>query len=101
MSHVAHRAQERAHVHVVTLRLERNCDMKRRTFGAACLIGIALAGGVRAQETGEAVLLRYHFQPGQEFRYRLTITGDMGMAFSCLTTPPCATKPVRLVSTMT
>ena len=77
MIHVAHRAQERAHVHVVTLRLERNCDMKRRTFGAACLIGIVLTATARVQGADEGVLLRYHFQPGQEYRYRITMSGDM------------------------
>ncbi len=75
--------------------------MKRRTFGAACLIGIALAGGVQAQGTGEAVLLRYHFQPGQEFRYRLTLTGDMGMSFAGVTPPPGANMPGRIPMTMT
>jgi hypothetical protein len=51
--------------------------MRRYKLGAACLAGIALASTAAAQGGGDGVLLRYHFKPGQEFRYRMTVTGDL------------------------
>jgi hypothetical protein len=75
--------------------------MRRRILGAACLIGSALAAAASAQGTGDAVLLRYRFQPGQEFHYRLTLNGDLGMSFSGITPPPGAHMPPRTPMTMT
>jgi hypothetical protein len=67
--------------------------MKRTTAGAAAMIWLVLAAAAAAQGPDEAVLLRYRFQPGQEFRYRMTLTGDMGMTMGGVGLPPGAVPP--------
>jgi hypothetical protein len=52
--------------------------MRRRALAGAALFWLALAGAAAAEGTDDAVLLRYRFQPGQEFRYRMTVSGDLG-----------------------
>src|SRR5215208_3684260 len=75
--------------------------MKRQILGAAGLLWLALATAAAAQGPDEAVMLRYRFQPGQEFRYRLTLTGDMAMAMAGMALPPGANVPSRIPMTMT
>lgn len=74
--------------------------MRRHTLGAAGLLWISLATAAAAQGADQAVLLRYHFQPGQEFRYRMTLTGDMGMTLGGSALPPGANAPPKMPMTM-
>ena len=74
--------------------------MKRRTPGAACLIGIVLTATARVQGADEGVLLRYHFQPGQEYRYRITMSGDMATSIGGIAAPGGAALPGKIPSTM-
>jgi hypothetical protein len=74
--------------------------MRRRILGAACLIGLAFAAAASAQGTDDTVLLRYRFQPGQEFHYHLTLNSDMTMSFAGITPPPGASMPGRMPMTI-
>src|SRR5947209_1348867 len=74
--------------------------MKRRTLGAAGLIGIALAATVRARGADEGVLLRYRFQPGQEYRYRMTVNGDLPITPGAGAPPGGVLFPGPIPSTM-
>ena len=74
--------------------------MRRRTLGVAGLIWLALAGAAAAEGTDDAVLLRYHFQPGQEYRYRMTMNGEMPMTMGGITPPPGANMPGKIPVTM-
>jgi hypothetical protein len=75
--------------------------MRRCTLGAAGLLWLALAAAAGAQGPDDAVQLRYRFQPGQEFRYRMTITGDMETSMSGLNLPGGAAAPRKIPMTMT
>jgi hypothetical protein len=68
--------------------------MTRRTLGVAALLWLGLAAAALAQD--EPVQLRYRFQPGQEFRYRLTINGDLAMTMAGIKPPPGANIPPRI-----
>ncbi len=72
--------------------------MKQRTLGAVGLLWLAFTTVAAAQDG--AVLLRYHFQPGQEFRYRLTLSGDMAMNMGGTALPAGATVPPRIPITL-
>jgi hypothetical protein len=74
--------------------------MRRRTLGAACLIGIAVTAAAKAWAADDALLLRYHFQPGQEYRYRITMSGDMATSIGGITAPAGAAVPGKIPSTM-
>src|SRR5207248_3917444 len=67
--------------------------MKRRTLGAAGLLWLALTAAAAAQGPDDALLLRYHFQPGQEFHYRVTMTGDLATTMGGANLPPGAVPP--------
>src|SRR5438876_6167969 len=73
--------------------------MRRCTLGVAGLLGLALAGTAMAQD--DAVLLRYRFQPGQEYRYRVTMNGEMPMTLGGVTPPAGANMPGKIPMTMT
>jgi hypothetical protein len=45
-------------------------------------------------------LLRYRFQPGQEFRYRMTVSGDMGMSLGGMVLPPGGGAPPKIPMTL-
>jgi hypothetical protein len=75
--------------------------MKRHLFAAACLIGIALAAGAKVQVADDTVLLRYRFTPGKEFRYRMTMNGDMGTTSGGMTPPPGVAMLRKVPSTVT
>jgi hypothetical protein len=75
--------------------------MRRRTLGAAGLLWLALAAAARAQGPDDAVQLRYRFQPGQEFRYRMTMTGNMETSMGGLNLPGGAGAPRKIPMTMT
>ncbi len=51
--------------------------MRRYRIAGACLACVAIAAAAVGEGTGGGVLLRYHFRPGQEFRYRMTVSGDL------------------------
>jgi hypothetical protein len=72
--------------------------MRQRILGVAGLVGLMLAGAAAAQD--DAVLLRYHFQPGQEYRYRMTMNGEMPMTMGGLTPPAGANVPGKIPVTM-
>lgn len=74
--------------------------MKRRALGTACLIGVAFAAAAMAQAADDAVLLRYQFKPGEEFRYRMTMSGDMGTTIGGMTPPAGAALPGKIPSTV-
>jgi hypothetical protein len=75
--------------------------MQPRILGALTLIALVFTtAAVKAQETSDAVLLRYRFQPGQEFRYRMTLTGDITMTMSGIPQPAGANVPNRIPMTM-
>jgi hypothetical protein len=74
--------------------------MRRCTLGAACLIGISFAAATAARAADDAVLLRYHFQPGQEYRYRITMSGDMATSIGGTAAPAGAAVPGKIPSTM-
>jgi hypothetical protein len=65
--------------------------MRRRILGVAGLLGLALAGAALAQD--DAILLRYHFQPGQEYRYRITMNGEMPTTLGGPSLPAGASMP--------
>jgi hypothetical protein len=70
--------------------------MRRRTLGVAGLIWLALVGAAAAEGTDDAVMLRYHFQPGQEFRYRMTVSGDLGTTIGGVTGSAGAARPGKI-----
>lgn len=81
--------------------MKRQPQFLLRVCRAAGLLWFALTAAAEAQGTDEAVLLRYRFQPGQEFRYRMTLTGDLGMSMGGMAIPPGAAVPPRIPMTLT
>src|SRR5205823_5857605 len=78
----------------------RGIGMRRRTLAGAGLFWLALAGAAAAEGTDDAVLLRYRFQPGQEFRYRMTVSGDLGTIVGGVTGTAGAGRPGKIPATM-